>query len=172
LQEPARRVFHAGQPITQVVVEQDRPVRIRERKRDPHLAAHRGIAGLKLHHFDHLLIGYKLDEVAVVGEPISNTLLVSANPRYFEQIRAIIEELDKPQPQVLIQVLLGVLLVTAFAVGVKLRPSTVTAKPSVTSIESATPTAEPSATSRASRNAGPEGVSRSAVPTPAAPPSR
>ena len=46
-------------------------------------------------------------EVAVVAEPLSNTLLLSANPRYFEQIRALIEELDKPQQQVLIQVLLA-----------------------------------------------------------------
>jgi len=46
-------------------------------------------------------------EVAVVAEPISNTLLVSANPRYFEQMRALIDELDKPQPQVLIQVLIA-----------------------------------------------------------------
>ncbi len=46
-------------------------------------------------------------EVAVVAEPVSNTLLVSANPRYFVQIRALIDELDKAQPQVLIQVLLA-----------------------------------------------------------------
>jgi len=46
-------------------------------------------------------------EVAVVAEPISNTLLVSANPRYFEQMKALIEELDRPQPQVLIQVLIA-----------------------------------------------------------------
>ena len=46
-------------------------------------------------------------EVAVVPEPVSNTLLVSANPRYFEQIRELINELDKAQPQVLIQVLLA-----------------------------------------------------------------
>lgn len=46
-------------------------------------------------------------EVAVVAEPISNTLLVSANPRYFEQMKALIDELDKPQPQVLIQVLIA-----------------------------------------------------------------
>jgi hypothetical protein len=49
---------------------------------------------------------------------------------------------------------------------------TATTKPSVTSTESAAPTAEPSATSRASRNAGPDGASSSAVPTTAAPPAR
>jgi type II secretory pathway component GspD/PulD (secretin) len=46
-------------------------------------------------------------EVAVVAEQTSNTLLLSANHRYFEQIREIIEELDAAQPQVLIQVLLA-----------------------------------------------------------------
>jgi type II secretory pathway component GspD/PulD (secretin) len=46
-------------------------------------------------------------EVAVVAEPSSNTLLLSANPRYFDQLRHIIEELDTPQQQVLIQVLLA-----------------------------------------------------------------
>jgi type II secretory pathway component GspD/PulD (secretin) len=54
-------------------------------------------------------------EVAVVAEQTSNTLLVSANRRYFEQIRGIIEELDTAQPQVLIQVLLAE--VTLDAVG-------------------------------------------------------
>lgn len=46
-------------------------------------------------------------EVAVVAEQLSNTLLVSANPRYFDQIKTLVEELDKAQPQVLIQVLLA-----------------------------------------------------------------
>ncbi|HAM73690.1 MAG TPA: hypothetical protein DCM86_18810 [Verrucomicrobiales bacterium] len=46
-------------------------------------------------------------EVAVVPESTSNTLLISANPRYFDQVRQIIEELDRPQQQVLIQVLLA-----------------------------------------------------------------
>lgn len=40
--------------------------RISERERDHHLAAHRGIGRLELHHFDHLLIRHELDEVAVV----------------------------------------------------------------------------------------------------------
>src|SRR5574341_408110 len=40
--------------------------RISERERDHHLAAHRGIGRLELHHFDHLLIWYELYEVAVV----------------------------------------------------------------------------------------------------------
>jgi len=46
-------------------------------------------------------------EVAVVPEPNSNTLLVSANRRYFDEITGIIQELDSAQPQVLIQVVLA-----------------------------------------------------------------
>jgi type II secretory pathway component GspD/PulD (secretin) len=46
-------------------------------------------------------------EIAVVAEQTSNTLLLSANHRYFQQIRSMIEELDAAQPQVLIQVLLA-----------------------------------------------------------------
>jgi type II secretion system protein D len=46
-------------------------------------------------------------EVAIVPEQVSNTLLLSASPRYFEQIHQIIEELDQAQSQVLIQVLLA-----------------------------------------------------------------
>jgi general secretion pathway protein D len=46
-------------------------------------------------------------EVAVVAEPESNTLLLSASPRYFAEIRALIEQLDQPQPQVLIQIVVA-----------------------------------------------------------------
>ncbi len=46
-------------------------------------------------------------EIAVVAEPVSNTLLISASPRYFDEIHNLIEELDQPQPQVLIQVLIA-----------------------------------------------------------------
>ncbi len=46
-------------------------------------------------------------EIAVVAEPVSNTLLLSASPRYFDDIHKLIEELDQPQPQVLIQVLIA-----------------------------------------------------------------
>lgn len=46
-------------------------------------------------------------EVAVVGETNSNTLLLSASPRYFTQIQQLITELDKSQPQVMIQLLLA-----------------------------------------------------------------
>ncbi len=46
-------------------------------------------------------------EVAIVAEPESNTLLLSASPRFFEHIAELITEIDQPQPQVLIQVLLA-----------------------------------------------------------------
>jgi general secretion pathway protein D len=46
-------------------------------------------------------------EVAIVAEETSNALLLSANPRYFTEIKKLIDELDQPQPQVLIQVLLA-----------------------------------------------------------------
>ncbi|MCD6303786.1 MAG: hypothetical protein J7M21_02350, partial [Planctomycetes bacterium] len=46
-------------------------------------------------------------EVAVVAEQTSNSLLLSASPRYFDTIESIIRELDQPPPQVLIQVLLA-----------------------------------------------------------------
>ncbi|MFM7099807.1 MAG: secretin N-terminal domain-containing protein [Verrucomicrobiota bacterium] len=46
-------------------------------------------------------------EVAVVAETTSNTLLLSANRRYFKEVRDLIDQLDLAQPQVLIQVLLA-----------------------------------------------------------------
>lgn len=46
-------------------------------------------------------------EVAVVAEETSNVLLLSASPRYFDTIEALIKELDQPPPQVLIQALLA-----------------------------------------------------------------
>ena len=47
------------------------------------------------------------EEVAIVAEPVTNSLLVSASPRYFEQVEEMITELDQPQKQVLIEVLLA-----------------------------------------------------------------
>lgn len=47
------------------------------------------------------------EEIAVVAEPTSNALLVSANQHYYPQVLKMIEDIDKPQPQVLIQVLLA-----------------------------------------------------------------
>jgi type II secretory pathway component GspD/PulD (secretin) len=46
-------------------------------------------------------------EVAVVAEQTSNVLLLSASPRYFNTIEALIKELDQPPPQVLIQAMLA-----------------------------------------------------------------
>ncbi len=46
-------------------------------------------------------------EVSVVGVTESNTLMISASPRYMDKIQAIIEELDKTPPQVLISVMLA-----------------------------------------------------------------
>jgi len=46
-------------------------------------------------------------EVVVVPEPVGNRLIVSATPRYFEEIEKLIEQLDEPPPQVVIQVLIA-----------------------------------------------------------------
>ncbi|HLU49675.1 MAG TPA: secretin N-terminal domain-containing protein, partial [Planctomycetota bacterium] len=47
------------------------------------------------------------DTVAIVAETASNSLLLSASPRTFDEIAELIEDLDQPQPQVLIQALLA-----------------------------------------------------------------
>ncbi|MCH2142523.1 MAG: hypothetical protein MK077_05955 [Phycisphaerales bacterium] len=46
-------------------------------------------------------------EVTIRGDDKSNSLLVSASPRYMERIQGLIKELDVDPPQVLIQVLLA-----------------------------------------------------------------
>lgn len=46
-------------------------------------------------------------EVSIVSETNANSLLISASPRYFTEVRQLVEQLDLPQPQVLIQVLLA-----------------------------------------------------------------
>lgn len=46
-------------------------------------------------------------EVVVVPEQVSNSLIISATPRYFDEIRAIIEQLDMRPPMVMIQVLIA-----------------------------------------------------------------
>lgn len=46
-------------------------------------------------------------EVVVVPEPVSNSLIVSATPRYFDEIKKIVEELDQRPPMVMIQVLIA-----------------------------------------------------------------
>ncbi len=46
-------------------------------------------------------------EVSVVGVSESNTLMISASPRYMDKIQGIIDELDRNPPQVLISVMLA-----------------------------------------------------------------
>jgi len=46
-------------------------------------------------------------EISVVGVPGSSRLILSASPRYMERVRSLIDELDTPPKQVLIQVLLA-----------------------------------------------------------------
>lgn len=46
-------------------------------------------------------------EVIIVPEVVSNSLIVSATPRFFEDIRKVVEELDRRPPMVVIQVLLA-----------------------------------------------------------------
>ena len=46
-------------------------------------------------------------EVVVVAEPVSNSLIVSATPRFFDEIEKLIEKLDERPPMVMIQVLIA-----------------------------------------------------------------
>ena len=46
-------------------------------------------------------------EVTVVGDEKSNKLVISTSPRYMETVISIVNELDTPPPQVMIQVLLA-----------------------------------------------------------------
>jgi type II secretion system protein D len=46
-------------------------------------------------------------EVVVVPEPVSNSLILSATPRFFEEIKGIIDQLDERPPMVMIQVLIA-----------------------------------------------------------------
>ncbi|MGL4595703.1 MAG: secretin N-terminal domain-containing protein [Thermoguttaceae bacterium] len=46
-------------------------------------------------------------EVIVIPEAVSNTLIVSATPRYHEEIMKLIQDIDRLPPQVVIQVLIG-----------------------------------------------------------------
>jgi len=46
-------------------------------------------------------------EVIVVAEPGSNSLIISATPRYYEEIRGIISQLDERPPMVMVQVLIA-----------------------------------------------------------------
>lgn len=46
-------------------------------------------------------------EVVVVPEPINNKLILSATPRFFDELNDLIQRLDEAPPQVVIQVLIG-----------------------------------------------------------------
>lgn len=46
-------------------------------------------------------------EVVVVPEPVSNSLIVSATPQFYEDIMQLVEQLDAQPAQVVIQVLIG-----------------------------------------------------------------
>lgn len=46
-------------------------------------------------------------EVIVVPEPVSNKIIISATPRFYKDILAIVEQLDEQPPQVMIQVLIA-----------------------------------------------------------------
>ena len=46
-------------------------------------------------------------EVVVVPEPVQNKLILSATPRYYDEISRLIEQLDEQPPQVMIQVLIA-----------------------------------------------------------------
>ena len=46
-------------------------------------------------------------EVVVVPEPVGNSLIISATPRFYEEIIELVESLDEQPPQVLIQVVLA-----------------------------------------------------------------
>jgi len=46
-------------------------------------------------------------EVVVVPEPVSNSLIISATPRFFDEIEDLVKQLDEEPPQVMIQVLIA-----------------------------------------------------------------
>ena len=46
-------------------------------------------------------------EVIVVPEPVNNSLIISATPRYFDEIKTIVEQLDARPPMVMVQVLIA-----------------------------------------------------------------
>jgi type II secretion system protein D len=46
-------------------------------------------------------------EIVVVAEINSNSLIVSATPGYFEEIKTIVDQLDEEAPMVMVQVLIG-----------------------------------------------------------------
>jgi general secretion pathway protein D len=53
-------------------------------------------------------------EVIVVPEPVSNSLIISATPRYYEEVLRVVEDLDKQPAQVMIQVVIAEVLLDDF----------------------------------------------------------
>jgi type II secretory pathway component GspD/PulD (secretin) len=53
-------------------------------------------------------------EVIVVPEPVSNSLIISATPRYYEEVLRVVEDLDKQPAQVMIQVLIAEVVLDDF----------------------------------------------------------
>ncbi len=49
-------------------------------------------------------------EVVVVPEPVQNKLILSATPRYYDEIAQLIQRLDEQPPQVMIQVMIAEIL--------------------------------------------------------------
>ena len=46
-------------------------------------------------------------EVLIVAEPTTNSVIVSATPRYFQRIRDVIERLDRRPPMIMVQIILA-----------------------------------------------------------------
>lgn len=60
-------------------------------------------------------------EVIVVAEPTTNSLIISATPRFYEQIMAVIERLDRRPPLIMVQMLMAeVSLDDTFELGAEL----------------------------------------------------
>ncbi|MCH5375089.1 MAG: hypothetical protein JJ992_14030, partial [Planctomycetes bacterium] len=53
-------------------------------------------------------------EVIVVPEPVSNSLIISATPRYYEEVLRVVEDLDKQPAQVMIQVVIAEVVLDDF----------------------------------------------------------
>jgi Flp pilus assembly secretin CpaC len=60
-------------------------------------------------------------EVFVVSEPSTNSLIISATPRYMQQIKQVIERLDRQQPMIAVEILIAeVTLNDQFEMGTEL----------------------------------------------------
>ena len=60
-------------------------------------------------------------EVFVVAEPVTNSLVISATPRYMNQIREVVERLDRQQPLIFVEMIIAeVTLDDKFELGTEL----------------------------------------------------